>query len=51
MGISIDTDELEQLARETRQRMKQIAAEVMEEYIDFFTEPIWERDENEETEE
>ena len=51
MGISIDTDELEQLARETRQRMKQIAAEVMEEYIDFFTEPIWERDEDEEAEE
>tara|TARA_B100000315_G_C14513945_1_gene558328 strand:- start:128 stop:868 length:741 start_codon:yes stop_codon:yes gene_type:complete len=51
IGISIDTDELEQRARETRQRMKQIAAEVMEEYIDFFTEPIWERGEDEEAEE
>ncbi|MAH39095.1 MAG: hypothetical protein CL873_00950 [Dehalococcoidales bacterium] len=48
IGISIDTNELEQLAGETRQRMKQIAAEVMEEYIDFFTEPIWERGEDEE---
>jgi hypothetical protein len=48
IGISIDTNELEQLAGETRQKMKQIAAEVMEEYIDFFTEPIWERGEDEE---
>jgi hypothetical protein len=31
--------------------MKQVAAEAMEEYIDYFTEPIWERGEDEEEEE
>jgi len=31
------------LAAETKERMKQVAAEAMEEYIDYFTEPIWEQ--------
>jgi hypothetical protein len=30
--------------------MKQLAAEAMEEYIDLFTEPIWEQEEEEEEE-
>jgi len=51
LDIEIDTDELQQLASETRERMRQVAAEAMEEYIDFFTEPIWERGEDEEAEE
>lgn len=51
ISIEIDTDELEQLAQETKQKMKQVVAEAMEEYIDFFTEPIWERDQDEEAEE
>lgn len=51
LDIEIDTDELSQLASETREAMKQIAAEAMEEYIDYFTEPIWERGEDEEGEE
>jgi proteasome assembly chaperone (PAC2) family protein len=51
LGIKIDTGELGQLASEARQRMKQVAAEAMEEYIDYFTEPIWERGEDEEREE
>ncbi len=51
LGIKIDTDELAQLASEAREGMKQVAAEAMEEYIDYFTEPIWERGEDEETEE
>jgi len=42
LGIEINTFELEQQANETRERMKQLAAEAMGEYIDLFTEPIWE---------
>ena len=48
LGIKIDTVELAQLANETKERMKQVAAEAMGEYIDYFTEPIWEHDEEEE---
>lgn len=50
LGIEIDTAELAQQASETRERMKQVAAEAMGEYIDYFTEPIWEREEEEEDE-
>ena len=42
LGVEIDVAELAQLARETRERVKQVAAEAMGEYIDYFTEPIWE---------
>ncbi|MFC2017297.1 PAC2 family protein [Chloroflexota bacterium] len=48
LGIKIDTVELTQLANETKERMKQVAAEAMGEYIDYFTEPIWEHEEEEE---
>ena len=48
LDIEIDTGELSHLASETRETMKQVAAEAMEEYIDYFTEPIWERGEDEE---
>ena len=48
LGIEIDVSELEQQAIETRERMKEIAAEAMEEYIDYFTRPIWEDEEEEE---
>ena len=51
LDIQINTDELAQLANETREAMKQVAAEAMEDYIDYFTEPIWERGEDEEEEE
>ena len=44
-------DELAQLASETKEKMKQIAAEAMGEYIDLFTEPIWEYGEGEGEEE
>ncbi len=50
LGIEIDTAELTQLAKETQERMKQVAAEAMGEYIDYFTEPIWEQREEEEEE-
>ncbi|MFC1861690.1 PAC2 family protein [Chloroflexota bacterium] len=51
LDIEIDTIELSQLAEETKEKMKQLAAEAMGEYIDLFTEPIWEHDEEEEEEE
>jgi proteasome assembly chaperone (PAC2) family protein len=50
LDIDINTDELAQYADETKRQMKQIAAEAMEEYIDYFTEPVWEYGEDEETE-
>ncbi len=51
LDIEIDTDELAQLASETKERLKQVAAEAMGQYIDYFTEPIWEQGEEEEEEE
>lgn len=48
LDIEIDIAELAQLAGETKERMKQVAAEAMGEYIDYFTEPIWEHEEEEE---
>ena len=50
LGIEIDTVELAQLAREADEEMKQVAAEAMGEYIDRFTKPIWEHDEEYEDE-
>ncbi len=50
LDIKIDMVELAQLAKETKERMKQVAAEAMGEYIDYFTEPIWEQREEEEEE-
>lgn len=49
LGVKIDTVELAEEARETKEKMKQLAAQAMGEYIDLFTEPIWEQ--GEETEE
>ena len=51
LDIEIDMAELAQQAVEVAERMKQVAAQAMEEYIDYFTEPIWERGEEEEEEE
>lgn len=51
LDIEVDLTELVQLAGETKERMKQVAAQAMGEYIDYFTEPIWERGEGEEEEE
>jgi proteasome assembly chaperone (PAC2) family protein len=50
LDVEIDTAELTQLARETKDKMKQVAAAAMGEYIDYFTEPIW-KQEGETTEE
>ncbi|MFH1169626.1 MAG: PAC2 family protein [Chloroflexota bacterium] len=50
LDIDIDMVELTGAAAESRERMKQMAAQAMEEYIDFFTEPIWQRGDEEEGE-
>ena len=51
LDIEIDLTELNDMANETAERMKQITAEAMGEYIDHFTQPIWEHGEEEEEEE
>jgi proteasome assembly chaperone (PAC2) family protein len=48
LDIEIDVSELAQTAKEAAERMKQVAAEAMGEYIDHFTQPIWEYGEEEE---
>ncbi len=45
LSIELDTGDLATVAQESQQRMKQVAAEAMEDYIDYFTEPIWEQGE------
>jgi proteasome assembly chaperone (PAC2) family protein len=47
LGIKVDLADLAKMAVEAGERIKQVAAEAMEEYIDYFTEPIWERGEEE----
>jgi uncharacterized protein (TIGR00162 family) len=51
LKLEIDTLELAKLADETKEKMKQLAAEAMDEYIDLFTEPIWESGEEAEEQE
>jgi len=43
LNIKIDMSEMEELAAETQEKMKQMVAEAMGEYISYFTEPIWEQ--------
>ncbi len=42
LNIEVDIGELTQIAHEAADRLKQVAAEAMGEYIDNFTRPIWE---------
>jgi len=51
LNIKVDTAELAQQATEAREKMKQVAAEAIGEYIDYFTTPIWESGDQEEEEE
>ncbi len=51
LNIEVDTAELAQQASEAREKMKQVAAEAIGEYIDYFTTPIWESADQEEEEE
>ena len=50
LNIDVDLTELIGIASEASERMKQMAARAMEEYIDLYTEPIWERGDEEEDE-
>jgi predicted ATP-grasp superfamily ATP-dependent carboligase len=43
LELKIDMSEMEELAAETQERMKQMVSEAMGEYISYFTEPIWEQ--------
>lgn len=47
LGIEIDLTELTSLAKQADEEMKKLAAEAMSEFIGHFTEPIWERGEEE----
>ena len=51
LQVNIDFAELAKMAVEAGERIKQVAAQAMEEYIDYFTEPIWERGEEDEEDE
>ena len=51
LDIKLDLLELEQIAGQAKDRLKQLAAEAMGEYIDLFTEPIWEQGQDEDSEE
>lgn len=43
LDIQVDYAELNSIADDTREKMKQAAAEAMGQYIDYFTQPIWEQ--------
>jgi uncharacterized protein len=43
LEVEIDLVELGKLAEEAREKMKQAASEAMGQYIDYFTQPIWEQ--------
>lgn len=51
LKIKVDIVEMARMAVDAQERIKQVAAQAMEEYIDYFTEPIWERDDEEDEEE
>lgn len=51
LGIQVDIVEMARMAVDAQEHIKQVAAQAMEEYIDYFTEPIWEREDDEEDEE
>ena len=48
MGIGIDLTELSNLAQQADEEIERIAKRATAEFIDYFTEPIWEQDEDEE---
>jgi proteasome assembly chaperone (PAC2) family protein len=50
LEIEVDLLDLTRVAEETREKMKQAAAEAMGQYIDYFTQPIWEQGQEEEGE-
>ena len=46
LGIKVDTSELAETARETREQIRQVTAMAMGEYIEHFTQPIWQQGDN-----
>ena len=50
LGITLDLTELSNLAERVDKEMDRIAKRITAEFIDQFTEPIWEQDEDEEEE-
>jgi uncharacterized protein (TIGR00162 family) len=50
LGIEVDLAELVQQAKETEEKIRQLTDRAMEDYIDYFTEPIWEHGDEEEEE-
>jgi len=50
LGVQVDLGELAQQASETKERLKEVTAQAMGEYIDYFTTPIWESGEEYEDE-
>jgi proteasome assembly chaperone (PAC2) family protein len=51
LEVKVDFADIAKMAVEAGERIKQVAAQAMEEYIDYFTEPIWERGDEEDEEE
>ena len=47
LNLEIELTEMEHTAAESKEKMKQIVAEAMGEYINYFTEPIWEQGQEE----
>jgi uncharacterized protein (TIGR00162 family) len=47
LGIDIDLGELEEQAERADEEMERLSKETMSQYIDHFTQPIWEREEEE----
>ena len=45
LGMEVDTDELEALAKQSEAEMDVISKQATAAYIDQFTEPIWEQEE------
>ena len=51
VGFEVDTGELSEAAKETIEQVKQATAVAMGEYIEHFTQPIWEQGDGEHEEE
>ena len=51
LEVKIDLADLSRMAVEANERMKRVAAQAMEEYINYFTEPEWESGDEEDEEE
>lgn len=46
LEINVDLEDMEKYASDAREDLKQMASEALGDYIDFFTEPIWENPES-----